>query len=30
MSTKKSDSRLLLEKLTGGPVNLGKLIEAIR
>jgi transcriptional regulator with XRE-family HTH domain len=30
MSTKKSDTRLFLEKLTGGPVALGKLIEAIR
>lgn len=25
MSTKKSDTRLFLEKLTGGPVTLGKM-----
>ena len=30
MSTKKSDTRKFLEKITGGPVTLGKLIEAIR
>jgi transcriptional regulator with XRE-family HTH domain len=30
MSTKKSPTRKFLEKLTGGPVTLGKLIEAIR
>lgn len=30
MSTKKSDTRKFLEKLTGGPVTLGKLIESIR
>ena len=30
MSTKKSSTRKFLEKLTGGPVTLGKLIEAIR
>ena len=30
MSTKKSDTRKYLEKITGGPVTLGKLIESIR
>lgn len=30
MSTRKSSTRKFLEKLTGGPVTLGKLIEAIR
>lgn len=30
MSTKKSKTRKFLEKITGGPVTLGKLIEAIR
>lgn len=30
MSTKKSETRKFLEKITGGPVTLGKLIEAIR
>lgn len=30
MSTKKSPTRKFLEKLTGGPVSLGKLIESIR
>ena len=30
MSTKKSPTRKLLERLTGGPVTLGGLIEAIR
>ncbi len=30
MSIKKSDTRKVLEKITGGPVSLGKLIEAIR
>lgn len=30
MSTKKSETKKFLEKLTGGPVTLGKLIEAIR
>jgi transcriptional regulator with XRE-family HTH domain len=30
MSTKKSETRKLLEKITGGPIHLGKLIEAIR
>jgi len=30
MSTKKSDTRKFLEKITGGPVTLGKLIESIR
>ena len=30
MNTKKSSTRKFLEKLTGGPVTLGKLIEAIR
>lgn len=30
MSTKKSDTRKFLEKLTGGPVTLGKLMESIR
>lgn len=30
MSTKKSPTRKFLEKLTGGPVTLGKLLEAIR
>ena len=30
MNTRKSPSRKFLEKLTGGPVTLGKLIEAIR
>jgi transcriptional regulator with XRE-family HTH domain len=30
MSTKKSETRKFLEKVTGGPVTLGKLIEAIR
>lgn len=30
MSTKKSDTRKFLEKITGGPVTLGKMIEAIR
>lgn len=30
MSTKKSETRKLLEKITGGPMTLGKLIEAIR
>ncbi len=28
--TKKSDTRKFLEKITGGPVTLGKLIESIR
>ena len=30
MSTKKSNTRKFLEKITGGPVSLGKLIESIR
>ncbi len=30
MSIKKSSTRRFLEKITGGPVTLGKLIEAIR
>lgn len=30
MSTKKSDALKFLSKLTGGPVNLGRLLEAIR
>lgn len=30
MSIKKSSTRKFLEKLTGGPVTLGKLLEAIR
>lgn len=30
MSTKKSDARKFLEKITGGPITLGKLIESIR
>lgn len=30
MSTKKSETRKFLEKITGGPVTIGKLIEAIR
>lgn len=30
MSTKKSDAVRFLEKLTGGPVTLGKFIEAVR
>ena len=30
MSTKKSDTRKFLEKIAGGPVTLGKLIESIR
>ena len=30
MSTKKSDTRKFLEKITGGPVTIGRLIEAIR
>lgn len=30
MSTKKSETRKFLEKLTGGPITLGKLIESIR
>lgn len=30
MSTKTSDTRKFLEKITGGPVTLGKLIESIR
>lgn len=30
MSTKKSETRKFLEKITGGSVTLGKLIEAIR
>lgn len=30
MSTKKSETRKFLEKITGGPVTLGKLLEAIR
>lgn len=30
MITKKTKTRKFLEKLTGGPVTLGKLIEAIR
>jgi plasmid maintenance system antidote protein VapI len=30
MSTKKSSTRKFLEKLTGGPVTIGKLLEAIR
>ncbi len=30
MSTKKSETRKFLEKITGGPVTLGKLIESIR
>jgi len=30
MNTKKSTTRKFLENLTGGPVTLGKLIEAIR
>ncbi len=30
MSTRKSETIKFLEKITGGPVTLGKLIEAIR
>ena len=30
MNTRKSETRKFLEKITGGPVTLGKLIEAIR
>ncbi|MFZ4404548.1 MAG: helix-turn-helix transcriptional regulator [Pseudobdellovibrionaceae bacterium] len=30
MSTKKSETSKFLEKITGGPVTLGRLIEAIR
>jgi antitoxin HigA-1 len=30
MSTKKSETRKFLEKITGGPVSMGKLLEAIR
>jgi transcriptional regulator with XRE-family HTH domain len=30
MSTKKSDTLKFLEKITGGPVTLGKMIESIR
>ncbi len=30
MSTKKSEAIRLLEKLTGGPVSLGKFLEAVR
>ncbi|MBK7960154.1 MAG: helix-turn-helix domain-containing protein [Bdellovibrionales bacterium] len=30
MGTKKSETRKFLERITGGPVTLGKLIEAIR
>ena len=30
MSTKKSSTRKFLERMTGGPVTLSKLIEAIR
>lgn len=30
MSTRKSDTRKFLEKISGGPVTLGKLIESIR
>jgi len=30
MSTKKSEAVRFLEKLTGGPVTLGKFIEAVR
>ena len=30
MNIKKSDTRKFLEKLTGGPITLGKLIESIR
>lgn len=30
MSTKKSSTRKFLENLTGGPVTLGKLLEALR
>lgn len=30
MSTRKSETRKFLEKITGGPVTLGRLIEAIR
>ena len=30
MSTKLSDTRKFLEKLTGGPVTLGKLLESLR
>ena len=30
MSTKKSDAIKFLSKITGGPVTLGKLLEAIR
>ena len=30
MSTRKSETRKFLEKITGGPVTIGKLIEAIR
>jgi transcriptional regulator with XRE-family HTH domain len=30
MNTKKSETRKFLEKITGGPVTIGKLIEAIR
>ncbi len=30
MSIRKSDTRKFLEKITGGPITLGKLIESIR
>ncbi len=30
MSIKKSETRKFLEKITGGPVTIGKLIESIR
>ncbi|PIT99127.1 MAG: XRE family transcriptional regulator [Bdellovibrionales bacterium CG10_big_fil_rev_8_21_14_0_10_45_34] len=30
MNTKKSSTRKFLEKLTGGPVTLGRLLESIR
>ena len=30
MSTKKSDAVLSLEKLTGGPVTLGRFLESVR
>lgn len=30
MSTRKSETRKFLEKITGGPITLGKLIESIR
>jgi antitoxin HigA-1 len=30
MSTRKSDAARFLEKLTGGPVTLGRFIEAVR